>query len=214
MDAAQAAIKNFEFIGVRIRIEFFRSSKGKVQSQTEDFRHRQRTGNDNFYSRSLHLARSVVSGMMIHILEQEQFLPISLKQAWDFFSSPRNLDEITPKNLGFKILYQPGEVMYEGQIIEYKVKIAPGVWVPWVTEIKCVRENQSFIDEQRFGPYKFWHHLHHFEEVEGGVLMRDLVHYALPLWPFGEIGHSLFVRPKLETIFSFRREILDKRFNP
>lgn len=154
----------------------------------------------------------MISGEMIHTLAQEQFLPISLKEAWDFFSSPGNLDEITPKELGFKIVYQPGEKMYEGQIIEYKVMIAPGVWVPWVTEIKLVKTQESFIDEQRFGPYKFWHHLHHFEEVDGGVLMKDLVHYALPCWPFGEIGHGLFVRPKLERIFGFRREILEKRF--
>lgn len=149
---------------------------------------------------------------MIHTLTQEHFLPITLQEAWDFFSHPRNLDEMTPKELGFRIIYQPGEKMYEGQIIEYRVMILPGVWVPWVTEIKSVNVNQSFIDEQRFGPYKFWHHLHHFEEVEGGVLMKDLVHYAMPCWPFGEIGHLLFVKPKLERIFSFRRDILDKRF--
>lgn len=149
---------------------------------------------------------------MIHHLTQQQFLPICLEKAWDFFSSPANLDEITPADLGFKILYQPGQKMYEGQIIEYRVKLAPGIWVPWVTEIKSVKERQSFVDEQRFGPYKFWHHLHSFEEVEGGVMMTDLVHYALPFRPFGEIGHGLFVRPKLERIFGFRKEILRKRF--
>jgi len=152
------------------------------------------------------------SASMIHTLEQTQFLPITLQEAWDFFSTPRNLDEITPEDLGFKIVYQPGEKMYEGQIIEYKVMIAPGIWVPWVTEIKCVEEGRSFVDEQRFGPYKFWHHLHTFEEKDGGVLMKDLVHYALPLWPFGEIGHGLFVRPKLEKVFGFRQEVLVKRF--
>jgi ligand-binding SRPBCC domain-containing protein len=150
---------------------------------------------------------------MIHTLSQEQFLPITLDEAWDFFSSPANLDEITPSDLGFKTVYQAGEKMYEGQIIEYRVMIVPGIWAPWVTEIKCVRERASFIDEQRFGPYKFWHHLHTFEEKDGGVLMRDLVHYALPLWPFGEIGHDIFVRPKLERIFGFRKEILAKRFS-
>lgn len=149
---------------------------------------------------------------MIHTLSQEQFLPISLSDAWDFFSSPANLDEITPTDLGFKIVYQPGDKMYDGQIIEYKVMVAPGIWVPWVTEIKTVRERESFADEQRFGPYKFWHHLHTFEEKDGGVLMKDLVHYALPFWPFGEIGHGIFVRPKLERIFGFRKEILAKRF--
>lgn len=149
---------------------------------------------------------------MIHTLTQEQFLPIKLDEAWDFFSSPANLDEITPDDLGFKIIYQPGEKMYEGQIIEYKVMVAPMVWVPWVTEIKVVKERESFIDEQRFGPYKFWHHLHTFEEKDGGVLMKDLVHYALPFWPFGEIGHGIFVRPKLERIFDHRQKILEDRF--
>ena len=149
---------------------------------------------------------------MIHHLYQEQFLPIPIADAWDFFSTPRNLDEITPQELGFKIVYQPGDKMYEGQIIEYRVMVVPGIWLPWVTEIKTVREGQSFVDEQRFGPYKFWHHRHTFEEKDGGTLMRDLVHYALPLWPFGEIGHNIFVKPKLESIFDFRREILEKRF--
>ncbi len=145
---------------------------------------------------------------MLHTLEQTQFLPISLAEAWDFFSSPANLDAITPGDLGFRIVHQPGVKMYEGQIIEYRVMIVPGVWVPWVTEIKCVREGESFVDEQRFGPYRFWHHLHTFEEKDGGVLMKDLVHYALPLWPFGEIGHGIFVRPKLERIFGFRKQVL------
>ncbi|MBC7980558.1 MAG: SRPBCC family protein [Armatimonadetes bacterium] len=149
---------------------------------------------------------------MIHTFEQSQFLPITPDAAWDFFSSPRNLDEITPDDLGFKIVYQPGEEMYEGQIIEYRVMVAPGIWVPWVTEIKMVREGESFIDEQRFGPYKFWHHLHSFAPAEGGVMMRDLVHYALPFGPFGAIAHGVFVRKKLERIFGFRKEVLEKRF--
>ncbi|MFK7850865.1 MAG: hypothetical protein AB8D78_07795 [Akkermansiaceae bacterium] len=150
---------------------------------------------------------------MVHTLEQEQFLPIGLDEAWDFFSSPANLDEITPDDLGFRIVHQPGDKMYEGQIIEYKVMVAPMIWVPWVTEIKAVKERESFIDEQRFGPYKFWHHIHTFEEADCGVIMKDLVHYALPLWPFGEIGHGIFVRPKLRRIFGHRREILEKRFS-
>ncbi|MEP4078675.1 SRPBCC family protein [Haloferula sp.] len=149
---------------------------------------------------------------MIHVLEQEQFLPISLEEAWAFFSSPRNLDSITPPELGFRIESIRSNEMHEGQIITYKVKILPGVWIPWVTEIKAVDEGRSFVDEQRFGPYKFWHHRHGFEAVEGGVLMKDLVHYAMPFWPFGEVGHAAFVRPKLERIFGYRREILEKRF--
>jgi ligand-binding SRPBCC domain-containing protein len=150
--------------------------------------------------------------MTLHTLEQEQRLPISLAAAWEFFSSPRNLDEITPDALGFKIVSLPGEKMYEGQVITYKVKILPGVWVPWVTEIKAVDEGKSFVDEQRFGPYKFWHHRHSFEEIPGGVVMRDLVHYGLGFGPFGAIAHAVFVRAKLKMIFEFRKQTLVQRF--
>jgi ligand-binding SRPBCC domain-containing protein len=150
--------------------------------------------------------------MKIHTFEQEQFLPISLTEAWDFFSSPANLNEITPDDLGFQITSPPGGKMFDGQIITYRVKIAPGIWMPWVTEIKCVDEGRSFIDEQRFGPYRFWHHRHLFEPVDGGVRMRDTVHYALGFGPFGALAHGLFVRRKLDWIFAFRRKILAERF--
>jgi ligand-binding SRPBCC domain-containing protein len=149
---------------------------------------------------------------MMHVLEHEQVLPIPLEEAWDFFSSPRNLDAITPPDLGFRIESCRSERMHEGQIITYKVKVAPGIWVPWVTEIKAVDEGRAFVDEQRFGPYKFWHHRHSFEAVEGGVRMGDLVHYALPFGPIGGMAHALFVRRKVEWIFRFRREVLAQRF--
>ncbi len=150
--------------------------------------------------------------MKIHTLRQEQILPISIEEAWEFFSSPANLDAITPPDLGFKITCPLPPRMFEGQIITYRVKVAPFVWLPWVTEIKCVEDGRSFIDEQRFGPYKFWHHRHAFEPVDCGVLMTDLVHYALPFGPFGEIARALFVRRKLEWIFCYRKKWLAERF--
>lgn len=150
--------------------------------------------------------------MTLHTLEQEQLLPIGIEEAWEFFSSPANLNEITPADLGFEITSPPEPRMYDGQIITYRVRIAPLIHVPWVTEIKCVDEGRSFIDEQRFGPYKFWHHRHTFEATPGGTLMRDRIHYALPFGPLGTIAHALFVRRKLQWIFRYRKQILAKRF--
>jgi len=150
--------------------------------------------------------------MKIHTLQQEQVLPISMEEAWGFFSSPQNLDEITPEDLGFKVISVPEGQMHEGQIISYKVKLAPFIWVTWVTEIKCVEDGVSFIDEQRFGPYKFWHHRHQFEELDDGVLMKDLVHYALPFGIFGAIAHAVFVRKKLKWVFDSRRKALEEKF--
>ena len=150
--------------------------------------------------------------MTLHSLTREQILPLSLDEAWEFFSSPRNLGSLTPPDLGFRIVHCPSEKMHEGQIIEYRVKILPGLWVPWVSEIKAVEEGRSFIDEQRSGPYKFWHHRHVFEAVEGGVKVTDLIHYALPFGPLGAIAHAVFVRRQLEKIFAFRRTELERRF--
>lgn len=150
--------------------------------------------------------------MIVHHLKQTQVLPLSKEAAWEFFSTPRNLDEITPDDLGFKITYLPSEKMYEGQIITYKIKLAPLLWIPWVTEISSVNEGTSFIDQQISGPYKLWHHLHTFEEHPDGVLMTDLVHYSIGFSLFGEIPHKLFVKQKLENIFNFRKEMLKDRF--
>lgn len=150
--------------------------------------------------------------MKLQQLKQEQLLPIGMDEAWEFFSSPHNLNAITPDDLGFKITSEDVGPMHEGQIITYKVKIAPLIWVNWVTEIKAVEDRVAFVDEQRFGPYAFWHHRHTFEEVEGGVKMMDLVNYGLPGGPFACIPHALFVRKKLEWIFGQRRELLMKRF--
>lgn len=150
--------------------------------------------------------------MKLHRLEQRQALPISLEEAWDFFSNPKNLDEITPDEVGFEITHCPEGRMYEGEIITYRVKIAPMIWVRWVTEIKAVEELVSFVDEQRAGPYKFWHHRHYFEEIPGGVLMTDLVNYSVGMGPIGEVAHKLFVHQQLNNIFEGRRDFLGKRF--
>lgn len=150
--------------------------------------------------------------MRIHLLEREQFLPVPVDVAWEFFSAPANLDAITPPELGFRITSRPEPAMYDGQIITYRVRIAPWTWIDWVTEIKSVETRRAFVDEQRFGPYRLWHHRHEFREEPGGVRMIDRVHYALPLPPFGELVHRWFVRPKLERIFDFRERELAGRF--
>ncbi len=150
--------------------------------------------------------------MKIHTLVQEQRLPISRGEAWEFFSTPSNLGEITPPGINFEVINQPGGAIFDGQLIIYRIGILPLVRVKWVTEIKAVEDGRSFIDEQRFGPYKFWHHRHTFQDIPGGVLMHDLVHYGLGFGPFGQLAHAVFVRKKLESIFGFRRDLLEERF--
>jgi ligand-binding SRPBCC domain-containing protein len=151
--------------------------------------------------------------MKVYTLSQLQKLPVSLDEAWDYFSSPLNLPDIIPGYLHFEILGDYGsEKMYTGQIIQYRLKPIFQVPVYWVTEITAVQDKKYFIDEQRYGPYGFWHHQHFFREIPGGVEMKDIVHYKLPFGILGKLMHEIIVKKQLQGIFQYRREVLKKKF--
>lgn len=143
-------------------------------------------------------------------LKRTQFIKTDLKTAWDFFSSPGNLKKITPDYMGFDVKTELPEKMYEGLMIEYTVKPLLGIPMNWITEIKTVKELEFFVDEQRKGPYKIWHHEHHFKEMDGGVEMTDIVSYELPLGILGRIMHPFVVQKKLEEIFDFRFKAVEQ----
>ena len=149
--------------------------------------------------------------MKIFKLKYSQKLPISLNEAWDFLSSPNNLELITPKSMDFNITDWDKKKAYPGQIISYKVSVIRGVRLNWVTEITQVKENHFFIDEQRFGPYKMWHHEHFFEKIdESSCWLGDKVSYKLPFGILGSIAQFLFVKKQLKEIFEFRsKQILN-----
>jgi len=146
-------------------------------------------------------------------LKRTQFVKTDIKTCWDFFSRPENLKKITPAYMGFDIKVDLPEKMYEGLMIEYTVRPLLGIPMSWITEIKTVKENRFFVDEQRKGPYKIWHHEHHFKEVEGGVEMTDIVSYEIPLGILGKIAHPFVVKGKLDEIFKHRFEQVEKIFN-
>jgi len=151
--------------------------------------------------------------MATYSLKTVQKIPVDLDTAWAFFSNPANLQAITPENLGFKILSKHhGDIMYPGQIIEYKVSPILGIPVYWMTEITHVKDKEHFIDEQRFGPYALWHHQHHFKAIEGGVEMTDIVHYRNPLWLLGDLANTFFIRKQLKQIFEFRFKKVNELF--
>ncbi|MBK0383989.1 SRPBCC family protein [Pedobacter sp. SD-b] len=152
--------------------------------------------------------------MKTYTLHYQQKIPISLEKAWDFFSSPLNLSKITPKSMSFIVTsdYTEKTKMYEGMIITYKVSPLLGIKMDWMTEITTVKENKYFIDEQRFGPFKFWHHEHHFEEIEGGVLMTDKLTYAIPYGIIGQLANSIMVSKQTKEIFDFRVKAVDEIF--
>ncbi len=149
----------------------------------------------------------------VYCLRYVQQFPVSPEQAWDFFSRSANLAVITPPDLGLIVTTAHDvEPMYAGQLIEYTVRPLAGITVYWMTEIRHVETGKYFVDEQRYGPYSFWHHQHHFRSIPGGTEMTDIVHYKIPFWFLGDIANRLFVAKRLQSIFSFRYKKAEELF--
>ena len=145
--------------------------------------------------------------------KREQIINSDIDTIWDFVSSPKNLKEITPSYMLFQITSDNlDQKMYPGMIILYKVSPVLKIPLSWATEITHVKEKKFFVDEQRLGPYKIWHHEHHFEEIEDGVLMKDIVTYVPPFGLIGSLANSLFIRKKVNHIFDYREKVLERIF--
>lgn len=152
--------------------------------------------------------------MKVKHKQWEQFIPRTMDEVWRFFSRPENLNAITPDDMSFEIRSDiEGIPMYEGMIVQYKISPFLGIKMDWVTEIKHIKKHAFFIDEQRFGPYAFWHHQHHFTEKDGGVLMTDILHYKIPYGPIGNLADMLFVDRQIEQIFTYRVKAVERIFD-
>lgn len=146
----------------------------------------------------------------MYSIRYTQKIPLSLEACWDFFSCPRNLKILTPEYLQFTCTNDP-EIMYPGQIITYTIRPFLGIPITWVTEITHMAHKEYFIDEQRFGPYAFWHHEHRFTSIANGVEMTDIIHYKLPFGILGQLLKSK-VQNDIHAIFAYRKAKIESLF--
>ena len=151
--------------------------------------------------------------MGFYQFQKEQVISTSVDELWDFISSPQNLKKITPDYMGFDILSKDlPDKIYEGMIISYIVKPVFGIKTNWVTEITHVKDKHYFVDEQRVGPYSMWHHQHIIEPQGDKVIMKDIVSYKPPFALLGSLANKLLIHKKLNEIFDYRTQILEKHF--
>lgn len=150
----------------------------------------------------------------IHSFSRTQVIATDIGRAWEFISTPANLDAITPPDMSFEIVTEVPEKMYDGLLIEYRVGIPFLGKQSWLTELKHIREGHSFVDEQRIGPYKLWYHYHEISEVDGGVRFIDQVNYVMPFGPCGAIAHAIYVKKQLNQIFDYRKEAMIQHLDP
>jgi ligand-binding SRPBCC domain-containing protein len=150
--------------------------------------------------------------MKIYTLHQKQRLPISLDDAWEFLCNPANLSKLTPTEMKMKIISGADRPIYAGQVLQYSVTPLPGFKTKWVSEITQYEDKKYFVDLQLYGPYAFWHHKHFVHEIEGGVEMEDIIDYKVPFGMLGQLLHPILVKPKLNSIFNYRKEKMESIF--
>jgi ligand-binding SRPBCC domain-containing protein len=143
------------------------------------------------------------SNVSPYVLQRQQWVPRPIEDVFAFFSDSKNLEEITPAWLGFRIPSPEPIDLRPGARIYYRISLH-GFPLRWVTEIESWDPPYEFVDVQARGPYRLWHHTHSFEPVDGGTLMRDLVRYVLPFGLLGCLAHAWLVKPDLEAIFDYR----------
>jgi ligand-binding SRPBCC domain-containing protein len=149
--------------------------------------------------------------LKIYELRRQIFVPAPLEDVFSFFSNAENLNLITPPWLYFKVLTPLPIVMEKNACIDYSIKLL-GLRMTWSTEITVWQPPDKFVDRQIKGPYRVWEHTHLFEEKGEGTQMEDVVQYAVPGFVLSPLIHFLFVRPRLEKIFTFRENAILEYF--
>ncbi len=141
--------------------------------------------------------------MSRHRIEREQVLPRRIDEVIAFFAQARNLERITPPWLVFRVLTPEPIEMRVGALIDYRLRVH-GIPLSWTTRIEEWEPGAGFVDRQIAGPYRLWHHRHTFRARGDSTIVTDVVDYALPFGPLGELAHRLLVRRDLERIFAYR----------
>jgi len=146
------------------------------------------------------------------ILDHKQWIPASTHQVWDFFSSEKNLEKLTPAFLKFRVDSMSTASIEENSLISYRLKIH-GLPVKWRSKIINYDPENSFQDIQLSGPYRTWNHTHRFMELGEGTLIQDFVKYKIPLGAIGGLFANTFVKNDIEKIFQYRRKKVSDIFS-
>lgn len=150
--------------------------------------------------------------MQIYQLYRQQQLNVTNKEAWDFFSSPFNLNDITPDFFNVEITSKVPADIYAGLMISYRMKAVFGIPMTWLSEVSHCQEPKRFVYEQRIGPFKFWSHEVCLTECTNGIVLEDIVFYAMPFGRLGELLQSVVIGNKLRRIFDVRRDYLHSKW--
>lgn len=150
----------------------------------------------------------------LYTLHAKYKIKTKISEAWSFFTRVNNIEKIMPSELNFNVTSRKPTSIYEGKIITFNTKIFPLYSTNIISEITKISPEKYFIDQQISGPYKIWHHEHHFKKSENNTtVITEKIKYKLHLHPLSRIIHKLLVKKKLINIFKYRINETQKIFN-
>jgi ligand-binding SRPBCC domain-containing protein len=150
--------------------------------------------------------------MKIYQLYRQQTLNMTIQDAWSFFSSPYHLNDITPDFFHVTITSKVPEKIYAGLMISYQMKAVFGIPMNWLSEVSHCDEPKRFVYEQRIGPFKFWSHEVCLTQQQNGILLEDIMFYAMPVGWLGQLINTVLIADKLNRIFDTRHTYLQSKF--
>ncbi len=164
---------------------------------------------------------------MRHRFRTEQWVPYPVERVFAFFADPANLPPLMPRWQHARVEkahYVPppelpvfakvGVVAGQGSLISISFRPVPllPVRLGWDAYIAEFRWNDSFCDEQRRGPFRYFRHCHSIRaEMRDGVtgsVVSDVVEYELPLGVLGDLANTLAVSKQMRLLFAYRQKML------
>jgi ligand-binding SRPBCC domain-containing protein len=155
-----------------------------------------------------------MSTINVFRFESQQLIPAPLDEVWNFFESTDHLLKLLPPSMGYQPVPPVPPRIEAGVILLARVRGMLGNSVPYVTEFTHAEARRFFVDEQRFGPFRFFQHRHSFQAVDKGTLMRDVVHCSLGMRPFEALLNRRVGMRMMEQVFAHRRQKLVEIFGP
>lgn len=149
----------------------------------------------------------------MHHFQTTQDLPVSLDQAWDFFSDPANLIVLTHPKMDVWMESENGLTpIFPGKILKIRIKLFGYIPSSFLSEITEVKAPHYFIDTQLKGPFGYWQHKHLLTTIDGGTRVTDDVKFKFPMGPLGVLAYNIFGKQYLKGIFDYRHMFLEKKF--
>lgn len=131
--------------------------------------------------------------------------------AWH--TDPARLGELLADEPGLELLRHDGHVR-PGAETWLRVRGPLGVPVVLGFRHLLLEPPHRFAEEMVRGPFARFHHLHVFEEVDGGCRVVDELELAWPAYLGGGLALRRLVLPRVRAQFARRHAVLRRVFSP